>query len=249
MNAPDSGDTSVHMSPLRRVLVVLVLCGVIAIIATSDALHGPLERLFALTKQVIAANPIAGATLFVLFAALSGMLAFFSSAMIVPVAVYAFGPVQSAALLWLGWILGGTLTYALGRWLGRPLVRRLAAKGLDRYEQRITRDTPFGLVALFQLAMPSEVPGYVLGLVRYSFLRYIAVVAVGELPYAVGTVILGESFIQRRILPFVVLGVGGALFSAWAYARLNRRMGGGPPPMTTTTATPLTPADAPAVGQ
>lgn len=236
MNARGSDEASGQASPLRRVLIVLALCGVVAIIAASDALHGPLERLLAVTERVIAANPIAGATLFVLFAALSGMLAFFSSAMIVPVAVYAFGPVHSAALLWLGWVLGGALTYALGRWLGRPILRRLTAKGLARYEQRITRDTPFGLVALFQLAMPSEVPGYVLGLVRYSFLRYIAVVAAGELPYAIGTVILGQSFIQRRVLPFVVLGVGGALFSAWAYARLNRRMA-------------ATAAGAPAVGR
>jgi uncharacterized membrane protein YdjX (TVP38/TMEM64 family) len=74
------------------------------------------------------------------------------------------------------------------------------------------------------------VPGYVLGLVRYSFPRYIAVVAAGELPYAIGTVILGESFIERRVLPFVVLGVGGALFSAWAYARFNRRLAAAPQP-------------------
>lgn len=211
-------------SPLRRVLIVLALCGAIALVVGSDALHGPFARLLELTERMIAASPIAGAALFVLFAALAGMLAFFSSAMIVPVAVYAFGPVTSALLLWVGWILGGALTYALGRWLGRPIARRLASRGLGRYEQKIGRDAPFGLVALFQLAMPSEVPGYVLGLVRYSFPRYIAVVAAGELPYAVGTVLLGESFIERRVLPFVVLGVAGALFSAWAYARLNRRM-------------------------
>jgi uncharacterized membrane protein YdjX (TVP38/TMEM64 family) len=226
----EPAEASVRASPLRRVLTVLVLCGVVAIIAASDVLHGSLERLLAITEQAIAANPIAGATLFVLFAALSGVLAFFSSAVLVPVAVHAFGPVSSAGLLWLGWILGGALTYALGRWLGRPVLRRLMARGLARYEQRITRDAPFGLVALFQFAMPSEVPGYLLGLVRYSFLRYIAVVALGELPYAIGTVILGESFIERRVLPFVVIGVGGALFSAWAYARLNRRMAPGPPP-------------------
>jgi uncharacterized membrane protein YdjX (TVP38/TMEM64 family) len=216
--------TGEQASPRRRVLIVLALCGVIAIIAASDTLHAPLDRLLALTEHMIAANPNAGAVLFVLFAALSGMLAFFSSAVVVPVAVYAFGPIHSALLLWLGWILGGAMTYALGRWLGRPIARRLATKGLGRYEQRFRRDAPFGLVALFQLAMPSEVPGYVLGLVRYSFLRYIVVVAAGELPYAIGTVLLGESFIERKVLPFVVLGVGAALFSAWAYARLHRQM-------------------------
>ena len=195
-----------------------------AAIATSDAAYDLLMGLLAVTQRVIAANPLAGAALFMLFAALSGMLAFFSSAVIVPVAVNAWGPARSAALLWIGWILGGACAYAIGRVLGRPMVNRLARDKLARYEQKIGREAPFGLVVLFQLALPSEVPGYVLGLVRYSFLRYIIVVALGELPYAIGTVILGDSFLNRRVLPFIGLAALAALFSTWAYSRLHRRL-------------------------
>jgi uncharacterized membrane protein YdjX (TVP38/TMEM64 family) len=195
-----------------------------AAIATSDAAYDLLMGLLAVTQRVIAANPLAGAALFMLFAALSGMLAFFSSAVIVPVAVNAWGPARSAALLWIGWILGGACAYAIGRVLGRPMVNRLARDKLARYEQKIGREAPFGLVVLFQLALPSEVPGYVLGLVRYSFLRYIIVVALGELPYAIGTVILGDSFLNRRVLPFIGLAALAAIFSTWAYSRLHRRL-------------------------
>jgi uncharacterized membrane protein YdjX (TVP38/TMEM64 family) len=195
-----------------------------AAIATSDAAYDLLMRLLAVTERVIAANPLAGAALFTLFAALSGMLAFFSSAVIVPVAVNAWGPTRSAALLWIGWVLGGACAYAIGRVLGRPMVNRLARDKLARYEQKIGREAPFGLVVLFQLALPSEVPGYILGLVRYSFLRYIIVVALGELPYAIGTVILGDSFLNRRVLPFIGLAALAALFSTWAYSRLHRRL-------------------------
>ena len=195
-----------------------------AAIATSDAAYDLLMGLLAVTQRVIAANPLAGAALFTLFAALSGMLAFFSSAVIVPVAVNAWGPARSAALLWIGWILGGACAYAIGRVLGRPMVNRLARDKLARYEQKIGREAPFGLVVLFQLALPSEVPGYVLGLVRYSFLRYIIVVALGELPYAIGTVILGDSFLNRRVLPFIGLAALAAIFSTWAYSRLHRRL-------------------------
>ncbi len=195
-----------------------------AAIATSDAAYDLLMRLLAVTERVIAANPLAGAALFTLFAALSGMLAFFSSAVIVPVAVNAWGPTRSAALLWIGWVLGGACAYAIGRVLGRPMVNRLARDKLARYEQKIGREAPFGLVVLFQLALPSEVPGYILGLVRYSFLRYIIVVALGELPYAIGTVILGDSFLNRRVLPFIGLAALAALFSTWAYSRLHQRL-------------------------
>lgn len=213
-----------------RVAALVLACGLVAALASSDAAYDLVMRLLAAAEAAIAARPLAGAALFVLFAALSGMLAFFSSAVLVPVAVHAWGPVASAALLWLGWILGGASAYALARLLGRPVVDRVARDRLARYEQKIGRDTPFGLVVLFQLAMPSELPGYLLGLVRYSFPRYILVVAVGELPYAIGTVLLGDSFIKRQVLPIVLLSALAAGFSAWAYRRLHRHIEPTPPP-------------------
>lgn len=209
----------------RRGLGVLALAVLVAVIAASDALHDPLARLLALTEGMIHDSPRLGPVLFVLFAALSGILAFFSSAVIVPIAVHAWGPARCVVLLWLGWLLGGAVTYLIGRTLGRPVVRRLAsAELLARYEQKLGQDAPFGLVALFQLAMPSEVPGYVLGLVRYSFVRYIVVVAGGELLWAAGTVLLGDSLIERRVAPALAIGAAAALLSAIAYARLHRRL-------------------------
>lgn len=214
-----------HAPAWRRAVVILLVCAAIAVVASLDVVHAPLTRLLAVTEQAITARPVAGGALFVLFAALSGMFAFFSSAVIVPVAVYAWGPTRCALLLWLGWTLGGAFSYTIGRYLGRPVIARLAKQEvLARYERRVTRDAPFVLVMLFQLAMPSEVPGYLLGLVRYSFLRYLAVVVVGELPFAFGTVWLGESFIKQEVLPVLLLGAAAAAFSATAYALLHRRM-------------------------
>lgn len=224
MPALDAAAPAEGQSPVRRVVAVLLLVAGLALVASTDALHEPLLRLIAATERVIADNPVAGAALFVVFAALSGMLAFFSSAVLVPVAVYAFGPFPCALLLWLGWTLGGALTYFVGRYLGRPVVARLAPRALARYEQVTARDMPVGVVILFQLAMPSEVPGYLLGLARYSFLRYILVVVLGELPFAAATVLLGDSFVQRRVAPFILIGVAGAIFSGGTYARLQRRL-------------------------
>ena len=213
------------MSPGRRITLVVALLGAAALIVSVDVLFSPLGRLLALTERLLAASPITGAALFIVFAALSGMIAFFSSTVIVPVAVHAWGPLRCAALLWLGWTLGAACTYTIGRHLGRPVVARLVPQAvLARYEQKASRELPFGLVMLFQLAMPSEVTGYLFGLVRYSFLRYMAVVALIELPYAAGTVMLGESFVRRQVLPFVIVGALGVLLSAWAYSRLHRKL-------------------------
>jgi uncharacterized membrane protein YdjX (TVP38/TMEM64 family) len=222
----DPGDPLRGGPTWRRVLLALLLAGAAAVLVLSDTLHAALMGLLVVTERAIASSPVAGAACFVAFSALSGMIAFVSSAVVVPVAVHAWGPIGATLLLWAGWILGGACTFALGRFLGRPLAGRLAPRWLARYERVVTRDAPFGLVALFQLAAPSEVPGYFLGVVRYSFPRYIAVVALGELPYAVGTVILGDSFLERRLLPFLLLGALAVATSAWAYARLRRRLGG-----------------------
>lgn len=229
MGSPEVADAPQPGSRWRRIAVLVVACGLIAAVASSDALYTQLMRLLAVTERAIEANPVTGAALFVLFAALSGMVAFFSSAVLVPVAVHAWGPTRSAALLWLGWILGGAFAYVIGRVVGRPVVDRIARDKLARYEQKIGRETPLGLVVLFQLAMPSEVPGYFLGLVRYRFYRYILVVAIGELPYAIGTVLLGDSILKRQVLPFIALTAVAMLFSAWAYARLHRRIGASAP--------------------
>lgn len=205
-----------------RVLVLVMLGAAAVLILLSDTLHAPLLRLLAFTQGMIAGNPLLGAALFVLFAALSGMLAFFSSAVVTPVAVNAWGPVWTAILLWVGWVLGGACTYAIGRTVGRPVAGLVSPTKLAKYEHKITRETPFGLVVLFQMATPSEVPGYLLGMARYSFLRYIAVVAAGELPYAIGTVLLGETFLKQQVLPFILLGAAAGGFSLWAYLRFNR---------------------------
>lgn len=209
----------------RRAAVLLLACVALALVGTSDDLHQALLEVLRAGSMLIAERPVLGAVLFVLLSALSAMLAFVSSAVLVPVALYTWGEAVCAALLWLGWILGGMTAYALGRWLGRPVVRwLLPSETLDRYEDRLSTKTPFGLILLLQLALPSEVPGYLLGLVRYPFWRYLAALALAELPYAVGTVYLGESFLDRHLLLLLALGGGGAVLMFFAVRLLQRRL-------------------------
>ena len=199
-----------HAVVWRRAAILALLCIALAAIAASDILHAALLELLAASKAVIVQHPVQGALLFVLLAAASAMFAFVSMAIVAPVAVFAWGEPLSMLLLWIGWILGGVAAYGVARFLGRAVVRWLTANAaLRRLEKRVHRDAPFGLVLLFQLALPSEIPGYVLGLVRYRFPLYLLALALGELPYAIATVYLGSSFVQAQ--SFVVLAVGLAL--------------------------------------
>lgn len=208
-----------------RALILLVLCGVLALVASSDGLHSLLLRAVAAAGTLMAEHPLPGAGLFILLAAVSAMLAFFSSAVLVPVAIYTWGKALCMLALWVGWTLGGMTAYGLGRWLGRPIVKSLLSSAtLSRYEDRVSRNTPFGLVLLFQLALPSEVPGYLLGLARYPFGKYLLALMLSELPYAVGTVYLGASFLDRQLLLLVGMGAAGALLMALAFRTLHRRL-------------------------
>jgi uncharacterized membrane protein YdjX (TVP38/TMEM64 family) len=74
---------------------------------------------------------------------------------------------------------------------------------------------------LVQLAIPSDLASYLFGLVRCRFAVFAAALALAEIPYALGAVYLGASFLHRRILPLAVLGVLGVLISAWAVHRLH----------------------------
>ncbi|WP_239014498.1 TVP38/TMEM64 family protein [Archangium violaceum] len=207
-------------------LLLLLLLGALVLLASSSAFQALLSRFLSATGPLVAEHPFWGAVLFVLLSALSAMLAFFSSAVLVPVAIHTWGELVCVLLLWLGWILGGACAYGLARFWGRPVVRRLVSSDLlARYEERISRHSTWGLVLLFQLAVPSELPGYVLGLARYGLRRYLAILALAELPYAVGTIYLGSSLLARRTLVLLGLGALGILFSAWALHTLRRRLG------------------------
>lgn len=209
----------------RAFLLALLLVG-LALLASSETFQSVLRRVLDATAPIISEHPFWGAVLFVLVSALSAMLAFFSSALLLPVALNAWGKSVCVLLLWVGWMLGGACAYGIARAWGRPVIRRLTSSNLlARYEERISRHTPVGLVLLFQLAVPSEIPGYVLGLARYGLRRYLLVLALAELPYAVGTVYLGTSFLEQRTVVLVGLGMFGILFGAWALHLLRRRLG------------------------
>jgi uncharacterized membrane protein YdjX (TVP38/TMEM64 family) len=92
---------------------------------------------------------------------------------------------------------------------------------LDYFETRLRVKAGFPIILLFQLSVPSEIPGYVLGTMRYRFGVYLLALALAELPYAVGGVFLAGSFLRREYL--VLLGVGLALIAlvAWAVHRLG----------------------------
>ena len=112
-------------------------------------------------------------------------------------------------LLWLGWFLGGVVSYTIGRSLGRPAVDALLRnRRRDELERRLPAARGFLGALSIQLVFPSDLGGYFFGLLHYPRASYLAALACAELPYALGTVYLGAAFMERAYVPLLV---GGAL--------------------------------------
>ena len=214
-----------HTFGRRRALLTALLAGLLALLLFAEGVHEPIVRIAAAIQRLEAGHPVWTVLAVLAFTALSAMLAFVSTAVIAPFMAATWGMARAGLLLWAGWLLGGALAYFIGRRLGRPVIQRLASPTLlARYEEFVSHRAPFGLVLLFQLALPSEVPGYLLGLVRYPFARYLLSLALAELPYAVATVYLGAGVMQRRVPLVIGVGLATALLSAWTYRTLHRRL-------------------------
>lgn len=210
-----------------RALALLAVFVLIAAALSFDTIHSGLLRLLAAAEPVITAHPYLGAVAFVVLSAASAMLAFFSSAVLVPVAVMTWDRWITIALLWLGWLFGGICAFGIGRLLGRPLINSVgSARLIAFYQRKVSADVGFPMVLLLQLALPSEIPGYLFGLLRVRFRVYLPALALAEIPYAIGTVLLGESILQQRTVWLLALGAAAAGASVLAAYLLHRRFGG-----------------------
>lgn len=209
----------------RFVVLLLIVIG-LTLLGNTEIFREWLSYLLVMAQSAVASHPVKGAVLFVIYAALAAMLAFVSSSVLVPFAIYTWGESTAFLLLWAGWLGGGVTAYAIGRFLGRPIVRWLvSAEQIAHYEPRLSANTRFAHVLLFQLALPSEIPGYVLGLLGYPFWRYLLILAFSELPYAAAAIFLGDALIQGQMIRFAFLALGAMFFIAYAARSLYRLLG------------------------
>ena len=207
----------------RHVLVIGSIIFIAGLIAASDTLHDKTGEIIVWCEALISRSPLLGLLVFVLLSIAAAMVAFFSSAVFVPVAVYAWGPTVCLILLWLGWLLGGIASFCIGRFLGRSVTAMLVGEEkLASWQQQLQGRTKFIHILLFQAAVPSEIPGYVLGILRYKFPLYLVALAITEMPYAIAAVYLGESFLEGRSMVFVLVGAGAIVLSAVGFKTFRR---------------------------
>lgn len=144
--------------------------------------------------------------IFIILAALSAMLSPFSSVPFVPAAILIWGNLLTAIFLLAGWLTGEALAYFISYYLGYPLVKHLASfEKIEYFKNKIPKKSEFLMVLLFRFAMPAEIPGYVLGLIRYDFWKYFLATFLAELPFAFIISYAGEALVNNEPLIFISL--------------------------------------------
>ena len=210
----------------RHLLIIGFLIVVAGLITASDTLHDRTEAIIFWIENLIAQAPLLGMLAFLLLAMLSAMVAFFSSALLAPIAIYTWGKAGCFALLWGGWFLGGIVSFCIGRYLGRSVASGIIGdEKIAAWENQVSEHTRFIHVLFFQAVVPSEIPGYVLGMLRYRFLLYLAALGITELPYAIATVYLGESFLRGESAVVILVGIGAITLAAFV-VQIHRRISG-----------------------
>ncbi|MFN0098157.1 MAG: hypothetical protein ACKVS7_05735 [Gemmatimonadaceae bacterium] len=214
-----------HPVNLRTIAILAVVLLLVVGVTTSDPLHRAVIDILGAAERVMRAYPRGGMLLFLLLAGLSAMLSFFSTAALVPVGVYVWGSTTTMLLLWSGGVLGGIGGYWFARTLGRRAVTHtFPAASLRPYEIFFSRQASWRTILIFRIALQSELPSYVLGLVTYPFLRYVPIIMLAEAIFVMLEVLLGEAFINRSGTTFAVLLVVGVAMTVWAWKRLQREM-------------------------
>lgn len=214
-----------HPLEHRRVVLFVVIIAAVVAITTSDVVHDAFVDVLAIAERLMRAYPRAGMVLFIALSALSAMLSFFSSSALVPVGVFVWGATTTMLLLWSGGVMGGIAGYWLARTLGRGIVKRLVPEApFRRYERFFRTQARWRTVLLFRVALQSELPSYVLGALRYPFPRYLPMIVLGELPFVLLAVYLGESLLERRIWYFLFVLLIGVGLTIVAFRALQREM-------------------------
>lgn len=212
-------DTAHHKRTLYA-LALLVL--VLALYGSSSLAQGLLSDFTGSLDRYLSGHRTLGAAAFSLLAGLSVLLGPFTSVPLVPSAVRTWGIAETLALLLLGWVLGSSAAYAVGRLLGETVVKKIVGETkLADWVRTLDRRLSFPLLLLFRLATPSET-GYIFGVLRYRFGRYLLLTLLAELPFALIAVYAGDAFARSgwgsfaQLVTAWVLLTGGAL---WLFKR------------------------------
>ncbi len=142
-----------------------------------------------------------------------------------------YEPAAALAISTVGCALDATVTYWLGRWLGRERLRRISGPRISRIDRELARR---GLVAMALVRLvptaPFSIINMAVGASRVGFRDYLLGTMLGMMPGIVAITLLARSVIDLIVDPgplsvalFVLAAIAIAAVALWMRRRLTRR--------------------------
>ncbi len=204
----------------KKLIILAIVTATTLIFWGSTMLQEEYWRLVGFFENHAIARPILSIFVFLALSVLSVMFLFFSSLWLVPVAVSVWGSLMTTIMLLVGWLVGAIFSYILGRYAGYPILKYFVPlRKLDYYHDIFSKNSSFLLIFLLRFTVPSEIPGYALGILRLNFLKYLLITFLAEIPYAFVTVYAIGAILSRD--PIVL---GSIIFVWLAAASLLARL-------------------------
>ena len=206
-------------------LTILVTLAAVAFVpplhhCVSLALHGH----FAAMHRYIHSLGLGGLAL-LLGLALAHAVIFYPSEIVTATAAWVYGFAPGLALMVGGWLAAALVTYALGRSVGRPLLRAIIGARFARLEQAMDRGgTSLLLAGRLIPVVPFALMGYAAGATHVGLWRFSWTTVLGYLPLTVAVSYLGS---RAQTLsagdPFVWVAAGVLLSLIALHWRVSRR--------------------------
>jgi uncharacterized membrane protein YdjX (TVP38/TMEM64 family) len=198
---------------INRFIFFLIAIAIAVLFLYSVTLQETYYRLIDAAGTQIQQNHVRGIILFVIIEALAVMISPFSSVPLLFVAIGIWGRGMALFYSMIGGIIGAIGSYAIGSYaLYRLLKRIIPISEIEYYRKRIAHRASFWIVLLFRLAMPVEIPGYVLGIARYPFWKYLLATAIAYVPFYALTIYAGDALIKKNTGVFIVMVATFAIF-------------------------------------
>jgi uncharacterized membrane protein YdjX (TVP38/TMEM64 family) len=110
-----------------------------------------------------------------------GVCLFLPGTVLAAIGAAAFGPYWGFAWVWMGALIGASIAFVIGRYLGRDFAASLIGDRLQKYDQAIARNGFATVLYLRLIYFPFTPMNFGMGLTRVSFGEYVAGTALGIL--------------------------------------------------------------------
>jgi len=167
-------------------------------------------------QEVLSAHGRVGIAVFVVTSVVAVLLPLATNLPLVPFAVLAWGPWWTALLLLSGWVMGATLSFALGRYARVWILRHFPSVTRHGHIDRLLHPRHrMGSLIMLRMTFPVDVLSYALGLFSpsTSAAEIALSTAIGGMPFALLFALFPTLSTAAQL---VVFGASTAVFAVYA---------------------------------